>query len=78
LGSVVIDTMLEKNLSDAYAAMPQATCNSNRNAKRVDYIFHSKSIASVALPIATIDDVTPLPSKSEPSDHLAITATLSF
>ncbi len=77
-GSAVIETMLAKGLIDAYATRPQATANSNGNAKRIDYIFHSPSFISEPLPITMIDNDTPLPSQSEPSDHLPICARLSF
>jgi mRNA deadenylase 3'-5' endonuclease subunit Ccr4 len=77
-GSAVIETMLSKGLIDAYATLPQSTANSNGDAKRIDYIFHSPSFVSEPLPITVIENDTPLPSQSEPSDHLPICARLSF
>jgi len=61
---------------DAYAGQPQATCNPNQRAKRIDYILHSRDLVSVVQPLTVIDDNTPLPSPSEPSDHLPVVARL--
>lgn len=47
-------------------------------AKRIDFIFHFNKIASKPVNLPQIDDTSPLPSKVDPSDHLAITATLMF
>lgn len=62
---------------DAYAGAPQATCNPNRRAVRIDYIFVSAGFGITAEPLRSIDGGTSLPSADEPSDHLPITATLS-
>lgn len=61
---------------DAFGAQPQPTCNPNRRAKRIDYILHGPDLSAIPEPLPVIDDETPLPSLSEPSDHLPIIATL--
>ncbi|MEP7123447.1 MAG: endonuclease/exonuclease/phosphatase family protein [Byssovorax sp.] len=58
---------------DAYASLPGArTSNANEDARRIDYLFHAPELRVEPAPIPPIDDVTPLPSETEPSDHLAI------
>ena len=73
----LIQLALSRGFSDAYAAAPQPTANSDRTAKRIDYIFHSSACRSQPEPLPMIDDETPLPSETEPSDHLPILATLT-
>jgi mRNA deadenylase 3'-5' endonuclease subunit Ccr4 len=64
---------------DAYAALPGAlTSNANEDAKRIDYLFHAPELRLTPMPIPPIGDETPLPSESEPSDHLAIAARVSL
>lgn len=64
---------------DAYAALPAAlTSNANEDAKRIDYLFHAPELRLEPVPIPSIGDRTPLPSESEPSDHLAIAARVSL
>nr|MDJ0705182.1 hypothetical protein [Leptolyngbyaceae cyanobacterium MO_188.B28] len=74
----LIKELLKNNLMDVYANKEQPTCNPNWRAKRIDYIFHSTNIASKPAKLMEIDDITPLPSEVEPSDHLAIMALLTF
>jgi|SRR5579872_994275 len=63
---------------DCFAAAPQPTANSECKAKRIDYIFHTAAFASEPAPLPEIDDETPLPSETEPSDHLPIRAALTL
>jgi mRNA deadenylase 3'-5' endonuclease subunit Ccr4 len=76
--SAVVKELTNNNFIDIYASKEQNTSNSNFKAKRVDYIFCSKEINGTPKEIREIDDMSPLPAESEPSDHLAITATLLF
>jgi mRNA deadenylase 3'-5' endonuclease subunit Ccr4 len=62
---------------DAYRGHEQDTCNSNHRAKRIDFILHTSGLNASPVKLIEIDDLTPLPSIMEPSDHLALTATLS-
>ncbi len=61
---------------DAFATLPQATCNPNQRTKRIDYILHGGNLSAIPDRLPMIDDQTSLPSLSEPSDHLPILATL--
>ncbi|MBS2011633.1 MAG: endonuclease/exonuclease/phosphatase family protein [Deltaproteobacteria bacterium] len=75
--SPVLDVAFSRGFDDAYASMPLAsTCNSNARAKRIDFILHTRDLRATPSPLPSIDDMTPLPSSSEPSDHLAIRAVL--
>lgn len=82
-GDPVVNELADNGFVDAYAGREQDTCNPNGRAKRIDYIFHASGHTSshtsrlIAEParLAEIDDLTPLPSVDEPSDHLALMAT---
>jgi endonuclease/exonuclease/phosphatase family metal-dependent hydrolase len=63
---------------DPYEGHGGETCNSNRRKKRIDYLLHSPSLCCKPRELPCIDDETPLPSESEPSDHLAIAGTFTF
>jgi endonuclease/exonuclease/phosphatase family metal-dependent hydrolase len=73
-----IRLLAESGFTDAYASAPQPTANSDSRAKRIDYLFVRGACTSVTDPLPRIDDETPLPSETEPSDHLPISATLTF
>jgi len=54
------------------------TCNSNGEAKLIDYLFYSESLrAEPRLPVP-IDGQTPLPSPDQPSDHLPLVAQFDW
>jgi mRNA deadenylase 3'-5' endonuclease subunit Ccr4 len=62
---------------DAYREREKMyTCAPNGQAKRIDYIFHSGSLSSRPMDLPAITDNTSLPSAREPSDHVAIGASL--
>jgi mRNA deadenylase 3'-5' endonuclease subunit Ccr4 len=72
--SPVVKELVSSGFVDAYAGREQATCNPNRRAKRIDYIFHTSGLRAEPARLMEIDDLTPLPSADEPSDHLALVA----
>jgi len=72
--SLMIKAILERGFADAYYDQPQPTSNSNSQAKRIDYLFYTKNLTAVPRRLPEIHDLTPLPSDTEPSDHLAVTA----
>ena len=77
--SAVVQLFSEQGLVDAYRDQTNAfTCNSNRRAKRIDYLRHTPDLVSRPGDLSVIDDHTPLPSSAEPSDHLAITASFAW
>lgn len=76
--SDLIQEIIRHDFVDVYAAEPKFTSNSNQKAKRIDYIFVNKYLDVRAESIVDIDDQTILPTKNEPSDHLAIRARICF
>ena len=76
--SPVLDVAFSRGLRDAYASLPDAcTANANGRRKRIDFILHTPEFEAIPTPLPTITDTTPLPSSEEPSDHLAIRASLT-
>lgn len=75
--SDVVGRLLAAGFRDAFAALPDAyTCNPNQTAKRIDYLFYGPGLTATPRPLPAIDDHTPLPSRTEPSDHLPVVAEL--
>jgi mRNA deadenylase 3'-5' endonuclease subunit Ccr4 len=73
--SDTIQRLLQAGLVDAFCQQPDAwTCNPNGIAKRIDFLFSSPQLKAQCQPLPEIDDNTPLPSASEPSDHLPVSA----
>jgi endonuclease/exonuclease/phosphatase family metal-dependent hydrolase len=72
--SEVVAEFRARGFVDAYAACAGPTCNSDRVPKRIDYVFHSPALRSAPEPLVSIAADTPLPSETEPSDHLMIGA----
>jgi mRNA deadenylase 3'-5' endonuclease subunit Ccr4 len=73
--SDVIRALTAAGFGDAYRGCEHMnTCNANHNARRIDFLLHTAGLAARPLGLPPIDDHTPLPSESEPSDHLAIMA----
>lgn len=70
-GSAIVNKLADSGFLDAYQGHEQATCNPNRRAKRIDFIFHTASLRAEPARLMEIDGFTPLPSADEPSDHLA-------
>jgi mRNA deadenylase 3'-5' endonuclease subunit Ccr4 len=54
------------------------TCNSNGEAKVIDYLVHSAALRATPQPPPAIDGATPLPSATQPSDHLALQAVFDW
>lgn len=74
--SALVAEFHRRGFADAYASIGGDTCNSNSTPKRIDYFMH-RGLRSMPLPLPAIDGRTPLPSETEPSDHLAIRATFA-
>jgi mRNA deadenylase 3'-5' endonuclease subunit Ccr4 len=53
------------------------TCNANRQAKLIDYIFHRGPLKASAVAPAKIGNDTPMPSLELPSDHLPLRAVFT-
>ncbi|MET0464574.1 MAG: endonuclease/exonuclease/phosphatase family protein [Chitinophagaceae bacterium] len=74
--SPIVEALINNLFEDAYKGCEQNTCNPNRRAKRIDYILYTAGLRAIPERLKEIDDLTPLPSLNEPSDHLPIAATL--
>jgi mRNA deadenylase 3'-5' endonuclease subunit Ccr4 len=76
--SHIIRELTNAGFADAYESISLATANSECRAKRIDYLFFRGPLAAQPAPLPEIDDETPLPSETEPSDHLPISADFSW
>ena len=74
----VIEELARAGFAFSHMAIGGATCNSNRHAKMIDYLFHDAGLASTAVALPALSDSTPLPGPGEPSDHVAVTARLQW
>lgn len=73
--SDIIATLRQTGWRDAYHEREHMrTCNTNRRARRIDYLWHTRELLSRPVALRAITDETSLPSSEEPSDHLAIMA----
>lgn len=71
--SRVVQLLLEAGYQFLHSDDPlAATCNANGRAKMIDYIFFPSSLRATAAPLAPIRDTTPLPSDTQPSDHIPV------
>ena len=76
--SPLITELLNNGFVDAYQGAEQNTYNSNRAAKRIDFLFHTSNLKAKPAKIRDIDGLTVLPSEDEPSDHLAVSAVFEY
>ncbi len=60
------------------ATEPAPTCVTNGRAKTIDYIFTAPELLADPLPQPRVDDTTPLPSATEPSDHIPVVARVGW
>jgi mRNA deadenylase 3'-5' endonuclease subunit Ccr4 len=71
--SAVVEAVLAAGMNYAHRQCAGiATCNSNRQAKLIDYLFFSGSLHAKPVRPEPIDDETILPSPGQPSDHLPL------
>nr|WP_246357365.1 endonuclease/exonuclease/phosphatase family protein [Pyxidicoccus fallax] len=75
-GEPLVRAFAAAGLVDAYEGRHQPTCNANDRAKAIDFLFHSRALRAQPDRLPELDDRTPLPSETEPSDHLPISARL--
>lgn len=75
-GEPLVQAFAAAGLLDAYEGRHQPTCNANGRAKAIDFLFHSRALQAQPVRLPELEDRTPMPSESEPSDHLPIAARL--
>lgn len=77
-GSDVLRLLREAGYRPSHGEPTAFTCNPNGEAKMIDYLCHTVALKASPHPLPTIDDHTPLPSREQPSDHLAVVATFDW
>jgi endonuclease/exonuclease/phosphatase family metal-dependent hydrolase len=71
--SYVIEALLAAGFDYAHRDCAGVnTCNSNGQAKLIDYVFYRGSLRARPILPAVIDEQTALPSEEQPSDHLPL------
>jgi mRNA deadenylase 3'-5' endonuclease subunit Ccr4 len=77
--SEVLAALHEASFDYAHASCPGAhSCVANGKARLIDYLCYSPELWARPADLPTIWDDTPLPSKQQPSDHLALLAELDW
>jgi mRNA deadenylase 3'-5' endonuclease subunit Ccr4 len=74
----VIEALWEAGFQFSHVSSPGPTCNSNRRAKMIDYLFHDGALRAKPLPLPQVTDNTPLPGSEQPSDHVAVLAEFEW
>jgi len=78
-GSAVVETLIGAGMDYAHHGMAGIqTCNSNGEAKLIDYLFYSPALRATPVPTPPIDGSTVLPSPDQPSDHLPLIARFDW
>jgi len=76
--SAVLDGLRGAGLTDTHTGIDTPTCNANRLPRKLDHIFASQGLEACPGVIPSIQPDTALPSSSHPSDHLPVTAGLTW
>jgi endonuclease/exonuclease/phosphatase family metal-dependent hydrolase len=77
--SDVVAALRDAGFAFSHAGDPRmATCNPNRRAKMIDYIFHDRALRAEPVLLPPVGDDTPLPGPGQPSDHVAVPARLDW
>ena len=75
----VVAVMAEAGFDYPQRGRPAAaTCVANGRASMIDFLFHDGALIAEPLPQATLADGISLPNSVEPSDHVVLSATLSW
>ena len=76
--SNAVAAMREAGFTFSHVDRPAATCNANRKARTIDFIFHDAALVASPLPVAVVTDDSALPGPDEPSDHVPVVAQLEW
>ena len=75
----VISRLRHNGFNYSHAEDPDAaTCNANRRARMIDFLFHDARLSPEPIALTQVRDDTPLPDPDEPSDHVAVAAKLRW
>lgn len=71
--SPVIQAARDRGLAlGAATQRPWDTCNANRRPRKLDYLLHTAGLRPHPHPLPRLQRDTPMPSLTEPSDHLPL------
>jgi len=74
-----VSAMRQAGFVFAHAGQPHArSCVAHGRAQLIDYLFHSAALRSLPRDPPALADDTPLPSREQPSDHLALVAEFEW
>jgi CCR4-NOT transcription complex subunit 6 len=77
--SAVVRLLISAGFAATHPPAPGSySCNSSREPKLIDYIFFRGPLQAEAVALPRINGATPLPSATEPSDHLPLLAHFSL
>jgi mRNA deadenylase 3'-5' endonuclease subunit Ccr4 len=76
--SAVLDHPLTRGWRDPFAGTGARSCVANGTAQRIDYLLRTTALSITPAPFSRIDASTPLPSETEPSDHLPVAGEVTF
>lgn len=74
LGGPILNAFADVGFADAHPPS-EATNNAGGVARKIDFLLHSAELVAHPYPTTPVADDTPLPSDSEPSDHVPLVAT---
>jgi mRNA deadenylase 3'-5' endonuclease subunit Ccr4 len=76
-GSDPVRAMEQAGFSYSHAGQANAaTCNANEEAKLIDYIWFDGELRAEPFALEPVDDTTPLPGPTQPSDHIPVIARI--
>ena len=77
--SDVVAALLAGGFDYVHRNCPDArTCNSEKQPKLIDHLFYRGSLRARPIPPASVEAETPLPSPSQPSDHVPLAAEFDW
>jgi mRNA deadenylase 3'-5' endonuclease subunit Ccr4 len=76
--SAVVALLRASGFAFSHAGCPAATCNSNRRARMIDFVFYDRRLRAEPMALPVVEDHTPLPGPTQPSDHVAVLARLAW
>jgi mRNA deadenylase 3'-5' endonuclease subunit Ccr4 len=77
--SLLVACLIEAGFDYAHRTVSGVfTCNSNRQAKLIDYVFFRGTVGMQPEAVPPIDGSTVLPSLEQPSDHLPLLARITM
>jgi mRNA deadenylase 3'-5' endonuclease subunit Ccr4 len=76
--SPAVHAIRSAGLTASHGDRPPPTCNANRHARAIDYLFHDAALVASPRAMRPLAADAPLPGPDEPSDHLPVVAAFSW